>query len=159
MMVVPQWTPAIVPQNRLLQIVHTLGHGERPRAARAIALGIEPLGACHGRIERCLRPPFCPLDRGGRRLAIKLSANRLRRHRSSARVSGGLPHGLSNCAILLLQGPACADAAPRAKAAPTTKAAINRRFMIALRLAARLAARHAKRRVARRCQSSSAGAL
>src|SRR5262245_51345425 len=65
----------------------------------------------------------------------------------------------SNRAILLLQGPACADAALRAKAAPTTKAAINRRFMIALRLAARLAARHAKRRVARRCQSSSAGAL
>src|SRR5262249_51188467 len=54
----------------------------------------------------------------------------------------------SNRAILLLQGPACADAAPRAKAAPATKAAINRRFMIALRLAARLAARHVERRVA-----------
>src|SRR5262249_42561109 len=94
MVVVPSGHPLIVPQNRLLQIVHALGRGERPRAARAIALGIEPLGACHGRIERCLRPLFCPFDRGGRRLAIKLSANRLRRPRSRARVSGGLPHSL-----------------------------------------------------------------
>src|SRR5215472_96897 len=31
-----------------LQIVHALGGGQGPRAARAIALGIEPLGARHG---------------------------------------------------------------------------------------------------------------
>src|SRR5262245_54517654 len=38
----------------------------------------------------------------------------------------------SNCAILAVQGPACADATLRINAAPSTGAVVNRRFMMAL---------------------------
>src|SRR5262245_60593677 len=77
-----------------LQIVHALGGGQRPRAAGAIPLCIEALGACQGGSERRLRLPLGALDRGGRRLAIELCADRLRRHRLGVRISRGLAHGL-----------------------------------------------------------------
>src|SRR5262249_21926136 len=125
----PSGHPLIVPQNRSLQIVHALGRGERPRAARAIALGVEPLGgaitalndACARSSARLTEPgvgwrsSWAPIDGGAIGPAPGFPAD--------------CRTAFSNCAILLLQGPACADATPRGKAAPTTKAAIHRRFM------------------------------
>jgi len=78
----------------LLQIVHALGGGQGPRAPSAIAACIEPLGARHGRIERCSRALLGPLHRTGRRLAIKLCGKGLRGHRSCVRIVGRLAHGL-----------------------------------------------------------------
>src|SRR5262249_4634382 len=80
--------------DRALKIVHSLGGGERPRAACAISLGVEPLGARQGRRERRLRPLLRPFDRGGRRLAVELRADRLPRHWPGGRGSGGLARPL-----------------------------------------------------------------
>jgi len=41
--------------DRALKIIHSLGGGERPRAACAISLGVEPLGARQVRCERRVR--------------------------------------------------------------------------------------------------------
>src|SRR5215468_9164002 len=90
--------------DRALKIVHSLGGGERPRAACAISLGVEPLGARQGRRERRLRPLLRPFDRGGRRLAVDLRADRLPRHRPGVRVSGGLAHRLLELRDLLAAG-------------------------------------------------------
>src|SRR5215472_17514077 len=90
--------------DRALKIVHSLGGGERPRAARAISLGVEPLGARQGRRERRLRPLLRPFDRGGRRLAVDLRADRLPRHWSGVRVPGGLAHRLLELRDLLAAG-------------------------------------------------------
>ena len=85
--------------NRSVQIVHSLGSGQRPRAPRAISLRTEPLGARQDRRECRFRP--APLlgafDRGRRRLAIELCADRLRRHRPGVRV----PRGLAQCLLEL----------------------------------------------------------
>ena len=79
------------------------------------------------RVPRWPRTPLAPAagasDRGRRRLDIELCANRLRRHRPGVRVSRGLAHRRSNCAILLLHGPACAASTPRPRAATTSKVA------------------------------------
>src|SRR5260370_23757992 len=80
--------------DRALKIVHSLGGGERPRAACAISPGVEPLGARQGRRERRLRPLLRPFARPGRRLVVELRADRLRRHRPGVRVSGGLAQRL-----------------------------------------------------------------
>src|SRR5436190_4759687 len=80
--------------RRSLQIIHALGCGEGLVAARGVAAGIEPLGARHGRIERRPRLLLGPPDRGRRRLLIELRADRLRRHRSSARSVGRPAHRL-----------------------------------------------------------------
>jgi hypothetical protein len=85
------------------QIVHSLGGGERSRAPRTISLRIEPLGACQSGCERRLCLLLGLSDRGRRRLAIELGANRLRRHRPGVWVSRGLAHGL-----LELRDPAAA---------------------------------------------------
>src|SRR5262249_57551155 len=69
-----------VEPDRALKIVHSLGGGERPCAACAISLGVEPLGTRQARRERGLRPLLRPFDRGGRRLAVDLRADRLPRH-------------------------------------------------------------------------------
>ena len=86
-----------------LQIVHSLGGGQRPRASGAMSLFIETLGARQGRRECGLRLFLGASDRGRRRLAIELCPNRLRRHRSGVRVSRGLAHRL-----LELRDPAAA---------------------------------------------------
>src|SRR5215510_6956186 len=62
---------------RSLKIVHSLGGGQRPRAACAISLGVEPLGARQGRRERRLRPLLRPFDRAGCGLAIELTRRRV----------------------------------------------------------------------------------
>ncbi len=80
--------------DRSLQIVHSLGGGERARAPGAISSCIEPLGARQGRRERRLRPLLGAFDRARRRLAIELCADRLRRHRPGVRVARGLAHRL-----------------------------------------------------------------
>src|SRR5262249_45201149 len=97
------WSAAREP-DRALKIVHSLGGGERPRAACAISLGVEPLGTRQGRRERRLRPLLRPFDRAGRRLAIELRADRLRRHRPGIRVSGGLAHRLLELRDLVTAG-------------------------------------------------------
>jgi hypothetical protein len=80
--------------DRSLQIVHSLGSGEGPCAAGAIAARIETLGACQRRIERGLCARIGPLHRAGRRLVTELCGDQLRRHRPRVRVVGGLPHRL-----------------------------------------------------------------
>src|SRR5262245_55432561 len=62
--------------HRSLQIIHALGCGERPRAARTISLRVEPLGARHGRRECCLRALLGPFHRVRRGLAIELRGHR-----------------------------------------------------------------------------------
>jgi len=99
----PRPQSAVEP-DRVLKIVHSLGGGERPCAACAISLGIEPLGARQGRRERRLRLLLRPFDRGGRRLAVDLRADRLPRHRPGIRVSGGLAHRLLELRDLLAAG-------------------------------------------------------
>src|SRR5215468_5616987 len=78
----------------LLQIVHALGGGQGPPAPSAIAACVEPLGARHDPIERCSRALLGPLHRTGRRLAIELRANWLRRHWPCVRIVGRLAHSL-----------------------------------------------------------------
>ena len=85
------------------QIVHPLGGGQRPRTPNSISLFIEPLGARQGGRECRLRLLLGASDRGRRRLAIELCANRLRRHRPGVRISRGLAHRL-----LELRDPAAA---------------------------------------------------
>ena len=91
-----------------LQIVHSLSGGQRPRASSSISLFIETFGACQGRCECRFRLLLGAFDRGRRRLAIELCANRLRRHRPGVRVSRGLAHRL-----LELRDPAAAGTGMR----------------------------------------------
>ena len=86
-----------------LQIVHSLSGGQRPRTPNSISLFIETLGARQGRRECRFRLFLGASDRGRRRLAIELCANRLRRHRPGVRISRGLAHRL-----LELRDPAAA---------------------------------------------------
>jgi hypothetical protein len=86
-----------------LQIVHSLSGGQRPRTPNSISLLIETLGARQGRRECGFRLFLGAFDRGRRRLAIELCANRLRRHGPGVRVSRGLAHRL-----LELRDPAAA---------------------------------------------------
>src|SRR5262245_42480070 len=80
--------------GRSLQIVHSLGGGECPRTPGAIAAGIEPLGARHGRIECGLGACIGLLDRTWRRLLAELRPDRLDPKGPRIRVASGLPHGL-----------------------------------------------------------------
>jgi hypothetical protein len=105
--------------ERSIQIVHPLGRDQGPRASVAIASGVESFGPRHGGVERGLRARIRLLERAWRRLLTEL--------RSDWRTA------CSNCAILLLQGPACADAAPSPKAAATIKTAVAGRLMRVLR--------------------------
>jgi hypothetical protein len=81
-------------RDRSLQIVHSPGGGERPRAPCAMSLGVEPLGACQRRRECRFRPLLGASDRGRRRLIAQLCANRLRRHGSGIRIPRRLAHRL-----------------------------------------------------------------
>ena len=89
--------------SRSSQIVHPPGGGECPRTPNSISLFIETLGARQGRRECRFRLLLGASDRGRRRLAIELCANRLRRHRPGVRISRGLAHRL-----LELRDPAAA---------------------------------------------------
>src|SRR5215813_8569620 len=79
---------------RSLQVVHALGDSERRSTSGTVAACVELLGARERRVERRLRALLGPLHRTGRRLAIKLCADRLRRHWPCARVICGLMHSL-----------------------------------------------------------------
>jgi hypothetical protein len=68
--------------------------GERAPAAGAISASVEPLGARQG---RCCTL-FGSVHETGRRLAIELCANRLRRHWSCVRIVSRLAHKPSRIA-------------------------------------------------------------
>ena len=112
--------------SRSLQIVHILGDGECPCAPRAIASCIKPLGARQGRRKIRLCPSLGPFDRGWRWLAIDLCADRLWPNGPAFGLPADCRTASSNCAILALQGPACAAEMPKPKAAMQKAAAIRR---------------------------------
>jgi hypothetical protein len=92
------------------EIVHAFGGGERAPAPGAISASIEPLGARHSRREGCLGALLSAFDRAGRRLAIEVRqsiAAPLVLRPDCFQIGA---QAFSNCAILLVQGPACADA-------------------------------------------------
>ena len=95
-----------------LQVVHSLSGGQRPRTSNSISLFIETLGTCQGRRECGFRLLLGASDRGRRRLAIELCANRLRRHRPGVRIARGLAHRL-----LELRDPAAARTGMRYRGA------------------------------------------
>ena len=109
-----------------LQIVHSLSGGQRPRTPNSISLFIETLGARQGRRECRFRLFLGAFDRGRRRLGSSCAPIDCGAIGPAFGFPADWRTACSNCAILLLQGPACAAATPRPRAAETSKVAEGR---------------------------------
>ncbi len=83
----------IHPTDFVSKNIHSLGRGKRAAASRAIAPGIQPLGAGHRRREFRLQALLGLLQGSGCWLPAKLGANRLWRRQSRVRISRRLAYG------------------------------------------------------------------
>src|SRR5947208_11265002 len=80
-----------------LQLIQASGFGERPPAARAIAAGVEPLGAAQGCRKGRLRPLVGALHRARGRLVTELGADGLPCRGPRTGTVAGLAQGPAEC--------------------------------------------------------------